>query len=174
MIDMAAAYNRYKFLGYEFLTWTWYTLEHEPEKLTDADHNEIDLKIGNRLVLENRTNNNIESITIKGDDPGLEEGLLALKKGAFVTEMELLLQEGDFQWQFSIKGESLNISGIKTPATGPVEQKDDIEGAVLEKIFLLEKPVSLLDALYENFIKAKISPGWNQDTAHKIKKWITP
>ena len=172
MIDVAIAYNRYKFLGYEFLTWLWYIVENTPEKITDADNNQVVLKIGNKLVLENKTDDNVESIMIKGDAPGLEEGLLSLKKGAVVTEIDLLFQEGDYQWQFSIKGESLNISGLKTPATGPVAQKDDVEGAVLEKIFLLEKPILLIENLYEKFIKIKLSPTWKNETVHQIKKWI--
>ena len=172
MIDVAIAYNRYKFLGHEFLTWLWYIIENTPKKITDADNNKVVLRIGNRLVLENKTDDNLESIIIKGDAPGLEEGLLSLKKGAVVTEIDLLFQEGDYQWRFNIKGESLNVSGFKTPATGSVAQKDDVEGAVLEKIFLLEKPILLIENLYEKFIKIKLSPTWKDETVQQIKKWI--
>ena len=30
MLDIAVAYNRYAFLGYEFLTWLWFVVEKEP------------------------------------------------------------------------------------------------------------------------------------------------
>ena len=31
MLDLAVAYNRYRFLGDEFLTWLWYTIENDPD-----------------------------------------------------------------------------------------------------------------------------------------------
>ncbi len=81
MLDVAIAYNRYRFLGNEFLTWLWYTLENHSSQLVEIDADLSALEIGNRMVLENRRNEGLETITIKGDDAGLEEGLLALKKG---------------------------------------------------------------------------------------------
>ncbi|MGD8971057.1 MAG: hypothetical protein PVG01_06585, partial [Desulfobacterales bacterium] len=115
MLDVAIAYDRYRFLGNEFLTWLWYTLENRSARLAQIDADLSVLDIGNRIVLENSRSEGLETITIKGDDAGLEEGLLALKKGALVTEMNLLYRSGDNTWQFNLKGESLNISSFKTP-----------------------------------------------------------
>ena len=75
MLDVAIAYNRYRFLGNEFLTWLWYTLENHSAQLSEIDADLSALQIGNRMVVENRRNEGLETITIKGDDAGLEEGL---------------------------------------------------------------------------------------------------
>ena len=72
MLDVAVSYNRYKFLGYEFLTWLWFAMEKQPEALRETDPDLISLEVGNRIVLENHRNNTKESITIKGDQAGLE------------------------------------------------------------------------------------------------------
>jgi hypothetical protein len=73
MLDVAVAYNRYKFIGEEFLTWLWYIIDTSQNRLKSID-NEIDsLEIGNRIVIENRKNESTERITIKGDNAGLEE-----------------------------------------------------------------------------------------------------
>jgi hypothetical protein len=172
MLDVAIAYNRYRFLGNEFLTWLWYTLENRSAKLVEIDADLSTLEIGNRMVLENRRSEGLETITIKGDDAGLEEGLLALKKGALVTEMNLIYGSGDNTWQFNLKGESLNISSFKTPETAVTQTKEDIEGAVLEKIFLYEKVILFIEAAFRHFVRLRISEDWEKKMIPQMKKWV--
>jgi translation initiation factor 2 beta subunit (eIF-2beta)/eIF-5 len=172
MLDVAIAYDRYRFLGNEFLTWLWYTLENRSARLAQIDADLSVLDIGNRIVLENSRSEGLETITIKGDDAGLEEGLLALKKGALVTEMNLLYRSGDNTWQFNLKGESLNISSFKTPETAGNETKEDIEGAVLEKIFLYEKVVRFVESAFRYFVRLRISENWDNKIINQMKLWI--
>jgi len=172
MLDVAVSYNRFKFLGYEFLTWIWFIMENQKDILKKADKELVSLDIGNRIVLENNRNNTIETITIKGDEAGLEEGILSLKKGAVVTELNLIYKAGNHEWHFNIKGESLNISGLKTPETGKVEKKEDIEGAVLEKVFLCEKVLVLVSHLYKQFINLRVTNNWNKGVVPLMQKWI--
>lgn len=173
MLDVAVAYNRYKFLGLEFLTWLWGEIENNQSELIKLQKDLVSLDIGNHLVLENRQSNAMETISIKGDDAGLEEGRLALRKGAVVTEINVLLKAGDQRWQFTIKGESLNISNLKIPETGPVESREDMEGVFLEKTYLFEKAVALVNALFNEFIKRRLSNTWHNQDMPKIRKWIT-
>lgn len=172
MLDVAIAYNRYKFLGHEYLTWLWYIIEKERERIKDESGDPITLDIGNRIVFENNVNEAVETVTIKGDDAGLEEGLLSLRKGAVVTELNLSQKIGEQEWKFNIKGESLNFSSLKTPETGSVEKKEDIEGAVLEKTFLYEKVFKLMDNLYQQFIELRVSNEWNNKVVPQMRKWI--
>ena len=117
MLDVAVAYNRYKFLGEEFLTWLWYVIENDQNLIKNFDKDFVALEVGNRIVFENRRNDSDERITIKGDRANLEEGILALKKGGLVTELNMIYRSGEFRWQFTVKGESLNISSLITPKT---------------------------------------------------------
>ncbi len=173
MLDVAVAYNRYKFLGHEFLTWLWFVTENEEDTLKNAEGQTVTLEIGNRIVLVNTYSNAEESITIKGDDAGLEEGVMALKKGAVVTEMNMVFKEGDHDWRFGMKGESLNINGLKPPDTGTIETKDDIEGAVLEKVYLYEKVIVVLDALYKKFVELRLSEEWAKEVVPKMRGWVS-
>jgi hypothetical protein len=174
MLDIAVAYNRYKFIGNEFLTWIWYLIENDHYMLKTAAPNMISLEIGKRIVLQKQKNDSLlETVTIKGDEVGLEEGMLALKKGAVVTELHLILKSDDQEWQFNLKGESMNISSLKTPETERVENKEDVEGAVLEKIFLYQNVTDLLDHLFQQFIQLRTSEQWQSQTLPDIVKWIT-
>jgi len=173
MLDISVAYNRYKFLGNEFLTWLWFMIETDQNRLRRYDPDLVSLNIGSRLVLENTRNNAKETITIKGEDANLEEGLLSLKKGAVVTEIHLSYKAGAHHWQFSLKGESLNISKLKLPETGPVETPEDLEGAVIEKTYLIETVISLLNNLFSHFVKLRVSDEWRNQTVSQIRKWAS-
>ena len=173
MLDIAVAYNRYKFLGNEFLTWLWFMIETDQNRLRRYDPDLVSLNIGSRLVLENTHNNAKETVTIKGEDANLEEGLLALKKGAVVTEIHLSYKTGAQHWQFSLKGESLNISNLKLPETGPVETPEDLESVVIEKAYLVEKVIGLINNLFSHFVKLRVSNKWRNQTVSQIRKWAS-
>jgi len=170
MLDIAVAYNRYKFLGNEFLTWLWFMIETDQNRLRRYDPDLVSLNIG---VLENTRNNTKETITIKGKDANFEEGLLSMKKGAVVTEIHLSYKSGAQHWQFSLKGESLNVSNLKLPETGPVETPEDLEGAVIEKAYLMEKVIGLVNNLFSHFVKLRVSDEWCNQTVSLIRKWAS-
>ena len=173
MLDIAVAYNRYKFLGNEFLTWLWFMIETDQSSFRQHDPDLVSLTVGNRLVLENTRSNAKETVTIKGDNASMEEGLLAISKGAAVTEIHLAYKTGAQTWEFSLKGESLNISNLKLPETGPVETPDDIEGVVLEKIYLIEKVIGIVNNLFTHFIHLRLSNTWDNQTVSRIRKWAS-
>ena len=177
MLDVAVAYNRYRFLGEEFLTWLWFCIETQQSDIQNLEQEQtqekVAIEIGNRMALENRRRNTAESITIKGDDAGLEEGLLSLKKGALITELNLVLRTVEKKWQFNIKGESLNISNLKTPEISRPETQEEVEGFVLEKIFLYDRLVCYLETLFERFIHLRTSEKWDNVAVPKIKRWLS-
>ena len=171
MLDIAVAYNRYTFLGNEFLTWVWFLIENDQNTIRQCGEETLELTVGNRMVLVNRWANGMETITIKGDSSGLEEGRLSLSKGAMVTDINLVYKSGSLKWQFSLKGESLNFSSVKLPETAAAEQQEDVEGLILDKLYLYEKPFLFVDVLYRKFIELRLSNEW-QACKTNIMKWI--
>ncbi len=173
MLDIAVAYSRFQFLGEEFLTWLWYVIDNDFKLLRQLDKDLATLEIGNRMVLVNRRDHDTgKTVTIRGDHTGMDEGMLTLRKGGMVAEMHLIYKAGDHEWQFSLKGESLNLSSLKVPATGTVESRDDIEGAVIEKIDLCNKAVGLINRLYGHFIKLRLGNDWNRNIVPSVRQWI--
>jgi hypothetical protein len=172
MLDVAVAYSRYRFLGPEFLTWLWYAIETEPDAIKAAAMDRGVLTVGDRIVLENRLDQPAEQVTISGENADLGEGMLALKKGALVTELRLHYTAGDQEWRFSLKGDNLALTGLKTPHSAPVESPDEVEGAVVEKIGLCEVVVRLLDSLFLRFVKLRVSERWRHEAVSGMKAWI--
>lgn len=172
MLDLSVAYSRYRFLGDEFLTWLWYLIETDQNTFRSADPDCLALEIGNRVVLENRKGKSIERITIKGDDAGLEEGKMALKKGALVTELALVFKTGEHEWQFSLKGESLNLSNLKAPGPALPQSSEEMEPFLLDKTQQFYKVLNFIEIMYKSFIKMRISSSWSSKTTPAVKKWV--
>ncbi len=175
MLDIATAYNKYIFLGNEFLTWIWFLIEREKDIAAIIESKEpVSLEIGNSIVLENNLGDKAtEKISIKGDKAGLEEGTTALRKGAFVTELNLLCKMGEEEeYKFTIKGESFNITGLKTPSTQTTKSEDELEGMILEKAYLLLKVTQVIDTLFLKYIEQRISDDWKSEGLQDINTWI--
>lgn len=175
MLDIATAYNKYSFLGNEFLTWIWFLIEQDQDIAAIIESQEpVCLEVGNSIVLENNLGDKSkEKITIKGDKAGLEEGTTALKKGAFVTELNLLCKMGsEEEYKFTIKGESFNITGLKTPVGQTSKSEDELEGMILEKTFLLLKVTGVIDTLFLKYIEKRISDDWKTKGLQEINNWI--
>ena len=174
MLDVAVAYSRYRFLGDEFLTWIWFQMEtdHQQALFRSVDADLIGLEIGNRIVLENRRNDALERITIKGEEANLDEGRLSLQKGALVSEIRLNFRSAEYLWQFSLKGESFNVSNFRTPKIALPESPEDLEGYVLEKAYLYDKILQFLEKIYSLFLKERLSPQWQATVVPKVKDWM--
>ena len=64
MLDVAVAYNRYQFLGEEFLTWLWFIIESKQDLIKNFDKDFVALEVGNRIVFENRRKEAAERLSI--------------------------------------------------------------------------------------------------------------
>jgi hypothetical protein len=102
----------------------------------------------------------------------MEEGILALRKGALVSEMNLIYRSGDESWSFSLKGETLNVSGLKVPDSGPVETSDDIEAAAIEKAHLCQRPVVVVEALFAHFLRLRLEKDWITTVLPGFRRWM--
>jgi hypothetical protein len=72
-----------------------------------------------------------------------------------------------------VSSESLNISNLKLPETGPVETPEDLEGVVIEKAYLAEKVIGLINNLFSHFVKLRVSNKWRNQTVSQIRKWAS-
>ena len=109
---------------------------------------------------------------IRGEAAQMEEGLVALRKGALVSEVNLSVEIGDQAYSMNVRGADLMVGSLKTPSTGPVRIVDEMEGAILEKAGLLEKALAVLDSLFFAFIRLRISDAWGEEVK-KVRRWVS-
>jgi len=174
MLDIATAYNKYKFLGNDFLTWIWFLIETDQNISALLNSKDVvTLEVGNSIVLENKLGDkSTEKISIKGDQAGLEEGTTALKKGAYVTNINLICKINEDEYRFTINGESFNITGLKTPKTDLSNKEDEIEGLVLEKASFCSIIFTVIDTLFLTYLDQRTSDDWKTKGLQDIKNWI--
>jgi hypothetical protein len=170
-LDPGVAYQRYKFIGHEFLTWLWFAIETGTSDGETGDP-AARVDVGNRLVLENRSGDHFETITIKGDAPGLEEGRTALKKGAVVNEINIHCRREHLEWRFTLKGENLGLSNLRVPATGQPAGDEDIDGVCIEKAALCRDAGNIVDHLFGCFLHLRLSGDWHTRIVPSMKKWM--
>ena len=173
MMDLSVAYHRYIFLGQEFLTWLWFAMDRKGSELREVlDESRESLEIGSRVILENRSQGTFEVISIKGHDADLEEGFIALRKGALISEIHLVYREEELEYQFSLKGESLNIHNLRISVKAEAEEPQELDSVILERIFLLEKIPGLTDRLFSHFLHLRLSAQWTE-VLPKMTHWMT-
>lgn len=173
MLDIAVAYNKYKFIGYEFLTWIWYLTEND-YSLIETTCPEIKMFfIDNKIVIENFKEESSEKITINGDNANLDEGALALRKGSLVTEMKIQLKTSeDKDFKFTIKGESLDISGFGILKHKFSDSPDEVEASVIEKTYFIQVLTSIVDKLFAKYVNLRISDTWKNQELTKLSQWV--
>jgi hypothetical protein len=172
MLDVSVSYERYRFLGPEFLTWLWCVCEDDRAGLGVADRQGLALSMGNRIVIHKSGEGGVEEVRVRGECADFHEAMLALRKGGLVTELHLECSRGDQVWRFTLKGENLAMIGLRTPPLAPPEEADELEGAVLEKVALCEQVVDFVEALFQRFIKLRISEAWRREVVPKIHAWV--
>ncbi|MBW1989139.1 MAG: hypothetical protein JRI97_06295 [Deltaproteobacteria bacterium] len=170
-MDPLVALKRYGYLGREFLTWLWYVTENDPGQVEAAAGDSVVVVVGNRIALERVRGESVERVTIRGEAAQMEEGLVALRKGALVAEVNLSVEIGDQAYSLNLRGEDLAASSIRTPATERVRVVDELAGAVFEKAGLLEKLFSVVDNLFLHFVRLRISDSWSREVL-AMRKWI--
>lgn len=52
MLDVSVSYNRYKFLGYEFLTWLWFAIEKDQDNIRKLERSSHPLRLEMVLYLK--------------------------------------------------------------------------------------------------------------------------
>jgi hypothetical protein len=185
MPPVSEAFKNYQFLGNEYLTWLWFCIENEPHTITDPTGNTVSMMVHNKIVLKKAAGKTVRITIEKDSAEEAEEGMLALKGGAIVTELSLLMTIGDVEWTFSIKGDSLQINSLKpsvempeaihsdgTPEQIEDKQRCDFEASVLDKTYLYVQAIDVIDGLFKKYILLRLSDDWEDKTVPGMKAWI--
>lgn len=175
-MDIAVAYNKYAFLGSEFLAWLWWASEKDEEAIDDAVRKEEStiITLGNGMTIEN-DGQGVKAkskITIKGADAGHKEAIIAMSEGGQIKEINLHCTIGDMEFSFTITSDDLSLKGLKTPTIGESKAQDEIEGAVLEKLSLDRVVFEVLDDLFNYFIDCRLSDNWKDTTLPAMREWL--
>ncbi|MBQ7586307.1 MAG: hypothetical protein IJU40_08685 [Desulfovibrionaceae bacterium] len=163
-------------LGQEFLTWLWFQSDLAPASFVDDKGETFSVSMEQRIVVQGGSGDTRETASVSGTLSPLTEARFGLGTGKKVVRAQLHLEKEEMAFQISLKASDLALGSMKTPKiekpSDNDDQKDDPDALLLEKIYLLEVGVNLLDSLYRTFLNLRFSDNWDAVVVN-IRNWLS-
>jgi len=159
--------------GREFLTWLWFKSEERNGRITLGGGEEIGLFFVRRLVLVSGRGEYAETVVCQGPHASLREGREALRQGKKIREARLALEIDADEWEFTFKADLFQFQSMKLPTGAEkFEEPEETqgEGLLLERIYLMEKAMAVMERLFAVYLELRNSPAWTAETA-RIDSW---
>ena len=166
-MDIINRINATRFLGREFLTHLWYA-SAKNNGVFDTKEGQIEVWFDQRLTLTG-SGDITESSTMKAETPTeTKEAHASLLSGKVVSEARLRVIHGQKQWACSVKGETLQLGGVKVPSLLSREDDDRLQ----ERFMLFEELEDLIEGLYRGFIELRLDPSrWGAEV-QCVRQWV--
>ena len=123
-----------------------------------------------RIVVQGGEGDHVETASVSGVFSELREARMGLSTGKKVTRALIKLERDPEEWQVTLKANDFSLNSLKTPKIES-DSDDDPDALILEKISLIESCLELVDALFANFLKIRLSPDWQEEVT-TIRQWI--
>ena len=159
-------------LGQEFLTWLWYQSDTAPGAFTDSEGSPFAVSMEQRIVVQGGEGDAKETASVSGSLSPLREARFGLGTGKKVSRALIRLEKEELAFQLTLKAEDFGLGSLKTPKLDKGDSDDDPDALLLEKFYLMEVCVGLLDSLYARFLKLRLSPEWQKEVAD-MRQWLT-
>lgn len=163
-------------LGREFLTWLWFRSEtsnglFRMGRQSDREGESFTVSMEQRVVVRGGEGDNLETASVSGALSPLREARLGLQTGKLVVRALVRLEKDGMAWQVTLKAEDFSIGSLRTPTVAKNEDGDDPDALFLEKMYLIESSLEMLDELYRQFLETRLSPAWGTEAA-AVAEWM--
>jgi hypothetical protein len=173
-VDEAAAAARADlddlgFLAREFLTWLVYHADADGGAFSgEGDVADFTIGFGGRLTLRSPAGP-VTDLIMKGASPSTSADLrYALAGGLAVKEAELVLEQGERAWSFSLAAEGFDLRRVQLPALLTDEDDDRAD----ERLALLAALDGALRVAFGHFVALRLRPAWSRSVVPAMRKWL--
>ena len=167
-MDLIDLIETKRFLGAEFMMWLWFKSECYESLFDNRDHGTLELWFDDKLTLEAYLAET-ERNDFKGGAPAHSpEAKTALRQGKRVAKAKMgIIKEGR-EWTFTLKSDSLDVSGVKLPALLSREEDEQF----YERMYLLEELEDIIASLYKEFLIIRLSSVWSDAMLPAMRTWV--
>ena len=161
-------------LGRDFLTWLWFRSDVVSTFFRAGNAQPFQVSMEKRVTVTSFCGTERETTSMATWVPGesLLEARVGLRRGKKVTSALIHLTKDDFGFDVSVKAADFSLNSLKTPKIDKPDRDDDPDALFLEKVFLIETAVTLLDSLYRQFLGLRLdSDKWDKTTG-EMMKWM--
>ncbi len=175
-MDLVDLIAEKKFLGQEFLTWLWWKSEERGGTVLLPESGDIAVVFEKHMLLEFGEGETTEKIICSGLQAELQEARTGLKMGKKLEQARIVLTKDDYEFSFTLAAGLMEFRNVRLPKTEITEGRgennsEEVEGMILERIFLFEELIRLVNELFLLFLEVRISQDWREELL-KIGSWI--
>ncbi|MEN8190525.1 MAG: hypothetical protein ABFS19_11820 [Thermodesulfobacteriota bacterium] len=175
-MDLVDLIAEKRFVGQEFLTWLWWKSEERGGSIELPGLGDILVVFEKHMLLEYGEGEASEKLICKGLQAELQEARTGLQVGKKLEQARLKIARGDYEWSVTLTGALLEFRSVKLPKTAGTEQGGDngpeeVEGMILERVFLFEELVKLVEELLRLYMGVRTGGDWQQELV-KVRSWV--
>jgi hypothetical protein len=170
-MDVLKTLDEKAFWGHEFLTWVWFRSEQAGGELEVPGLGAATLWIEDRMVLGSLETESKENILKDGDVSRSAEAAAALAVGKKLETARFGLIREDREWRFTLKGNTFDLQSVKIPVVQR-EEGDDWRATALVRLGHVRECVEVLDALFGEFTRLRMSREWPDEVLPAMTRWI--
>ena len=161
-------------LGQDFLTWLWFQSDVAPSFFRTDGGQLFMVSMEKRVTVTGFVGVDREtaSVTASDTDSPLTEARLGLRRGKKVSSALIHITKDDFVFDVSVKAADFSLNSLKTAKIDKPDRDDDPDALFLEKAFLIETAVTLLDSLYRQFLGLRLDSDKWKKTTGEMMKWM--
>ena len=172
-----------RWLGFDFLQWLLYrTLNSDSRYQVTTpgpllERQPFTAFLDDRLVLLGGGQEGRQKIVVAGPQDHYLEVRSALCQGKQIEEATLHLQQDEENsWKLTLKGDSFQFGGYRTPMIRTENDPEDdrqaeLEAAFFTKLGAVEEGEQMFDSLLRDFLELRLSDQW-RTTQTDIEQWL--
>lgn len=137
-------------LGEEFLTWLWYQSDVAPGAFVDKDGQPFSVSMEQRIVVQGGQGEAKETASVAGTLSPLTEARFGLGK-AKSDPGHHPPGKDELAFQFTLSADDFTLGSMKLPKVEKPAEDEDPDAMLLERFYLMEVCLGLLESLYASF-----------------------
>ncbi len=164
-----------RFLGQEFLTWLWWKSEERGGSVHVPSRGDALVVFEKHMLLEFGEGDTSEKLICQGLQSELKEARTGLRMAKKLEQARILLTLGALEWNFTLVGSMMEFRNVKLPKIARVDgiqdNAEELEGMILERIYLFEQLVGVINEFFRVFLGVRVSSEWKTELV-RIHQWI--
>ena len=165
-----------RFLGQEFLTWLWWKSEERGGSIAIPGYGDIVVVFEKHMLLEYGEGEYSEKLVCTGLQTELKEARTGLLMGKKLEQARIQILKDTYEWSVTLGASLFEFRNVRLPKTAGTEQNlgepgEDIEGLILERVFLFEELVRIINDLFRMYLDTRTSDFWS-DEVENLRAWV--
>lgn len=175
-MDLVDLITEKRFLGQEFLTWLWWKSEERGGSVQLGDQGDITVVFEKHMLLEYGEAEYSERLVCSGLQTELREARTGLRTGKKLEQARIKIVKNDHEYNLTLGATFFEYRNVRLPKTGGMESsshpsEEETEAMILERVFLFEELVRIINDLFRMFLDIRTASGWSAELA-RIRSWV--